>query len=275
MTNNIEDAQTTEPRDPEWSSETKSKPSTERSLGKLCRWGSRLGKRLRRDSPTDDDKKSPPGTPKTEASIEENRAWNLNLTGMSPEERIVSLQNLSSSLKERRGEFQERSSLVRHELILERRAYDIRADMLRSEIEEKIARLARMEREWGKKERDLENMAEAADREMISQYVIREEVEREITHAITDRESRTRKEREQGEERSLDGQKNEMDKQTEQREMKVEVEECVGSGEGDNNIDATSDILNMSDITLISVDISKDNSPMDSEDGDAHVRRKD
>ena len=232
-----------------------------------------MGKRLRRDSPTDDDKKSPPGTPKTEASIEENRAWNLNLTGMSPEERIVSLQNLSSSLKERRGEFQERSSLVRHELILERRAYDIRADMLRSEIEEKIARLARMEREWGKKERDLENMAEAADREMISQYVIREEVEREITHAITDRESRTRKEREQGEERSLDGQKNEMDRQTEQREMKVE--ECVGSGEGDNNIDATSDILNMSDITLISVDISKDNSPMDSEDGDAHDRRKD
>ena len=244
-------------------------------MGRIGKWGSRLSKRLRSDSPTKNDTKSPPRTPKVETPIEDNRAWNLKLTGTRPEERIVSLRKLSLGLKEKRGEFLERSCLVRHELILERRAYDIRADMLRSEIEEKIARLARMEREWGKKERDLESRAEAADREVISQFVIREEVEREIIHAIIHHESRTREEREQGEERSLDGQKNEMDKQTEHREMKVEVEECVGSGEGDNDIDAVSDILNMSDVTLISVDISKDDSPMDSEAGDAHDRRKD
>ena len=244
-------------------------------MGRIGKWGSRLNKRLRSDSPTKNDTKSPPRTPKVESPIEDNRAWNLNLTGTRPEERIVSLRKLSLGLKEKRGEFLERSCLVRHELTLERRAYEIKTDMLRSEIEEKIARLARMEKEWGKKEQNLENIAETAEKEMMSQNVIREEVEREIAHALSYRDSRTGKWREQGEERSLEGQKDEMDSQRVQREMKVEVVEDAWGGEGDNLIDATSDTLNMSDMALISVDISTETSPMGSEDGDAHERRKD
>ena len=234
-----------------------------------------MGKRLRSISPTKIDKNSPPRIPKTETSIGNSGAWNLNLTSTSPEERLASLRKLSSTLEEKRREFQERASMVRHELILEQRANDIRTDMLRSEIEEKFAKLAIVEREWGKKERDLENMAEAAEREMMSQAVIGEEVEREIDYTLSRREPKMGRVGVQEEERSLEGQRNEMDSQIVQREMKVEVRECVGSEEGDNYIDATSDILNMSDITLVSVDISKDTSPMDSEDGDAHDRRKD
>ena len=83
------------------------------------------------------------------------------------------------SLKERKEEFQKKSSLVRHELMLERRVFDIKAEMMRAEIEEKSARLRNLEREWEKVERDLEGRADAADREVISQIVIREEIEQE------------------------------------------------------------------------------------------------
>ena len=157
---------------------------------------------------------------------------------------------------------------MRHELILERRVFDTKAEMMRAEIEEKSARLRNLEREWEKVERDLEGRADAADREVISQIVIREDVEREIIHA---RESKVGEDQERGEERTPGWQRNEVNRRMECQEMKVEVEECVGSEGYDIDIDH----LNMSEITLVSDNISRGDSSMGSDTGHAYDKRKD
>ena len=81
-------------------------------------------------------------------------------------------------------------------------------------------------REWEEVERDLERRADAADAEMLSQLTIREDVERELSHA---RESGTNEERrDRGEKKALKRHKNEAEESTTCREMKIEVK-SVGS----------------------------------------------
>ena len=225
-----------------------------------------LGKRLRREELFDEETPTTAEAVNLEAFTVEEGAWNFSLTGTSPEERISSLQKLSLSLKERKEEFQEKSCLIRQELILERRVFNTKVEMMKAEMEEKGARLRNLEREWEKVERDLKRRADAADREMLSQLMIREDVERELIHA---RESKSREGQDREEERTLKRQKNEANKQTACHEMKIEVEECVGS-EGDDI-----DQMNLSEMTLLSVDISRGDSSMGSETGDAIEKRRD
>ena len=253
--NNIADAQAQQSHRPK--DKPKPKVNDTSTTEGFLKWGKRLlGKRLRREASSDEEPTATAEAVNPNENPAEKEAWNFTLTEASPDERIAALLELSLKLKEKKEEFQEKACLLKHELILERRVFDTKVEMMKAEIEEKERKLRSLEREWEEVERDLERRADAADAEMLSRHA---------------RESRTKEERrDRGEEKALKRHKNEAMESTTCREMKIEVE-SVGSEASDI------DHFNLSEITLISIDISRGESsnmsPFGSEVGDVIERR--